>query len=214
MVNFKSDKIDFESGNRILPENEKSRTILDIELVSKIRDGNSAAFKQLFTAYCKPLVYFTRRLVNDLEAAENIVQDIFLWVWQNREKLNPSQNIKSFLFTSAKNRGLNYIRHENVKHQNEDELKLLTQQINNPEEEIFYSELSRTYHEAIERLPNKCRQIFSMNRFEQLSYKEIADELNISIKTVETQMSRALKFLRKHLARFMIIVFSHILINL
>ena len=181
---------------------------LNSKLVSEIKKGNALAFKDLFTTYCKPLTYFTRRLVKDHESAENIVQDIFLRVWQNKDNLDPSQNIKSFLFTSAKNHALNYIRHENVKHQSEDELKLLTQQILNPEEEIFYSELSRTYHEAVQRLPEKCRQIFSMNRFEQLSHREIADELNISKKTVENQMNKALKYLRKHLAKFLVVILS------
>jgi len=174
---------------------------INSELIEKIRAGDALAFKHLFFTYCSPLLNFTRRYVKDLPTAENIVQDIFCYVWMNREQLDASANIKTYLFTAVRNQSLKHIRHINVVRQNEHELLSLAIQVKNPEELFQEKELAHSMQQAIASLPEKRRLIFTMNRFDQLTYAEIATILHISIKTVETQMGRALKSLREHLTR-------------
>jgi RNA polymerase sigma-70 factor (ECF subfamily) len=151
--------------------------------------------------YCQPLINFANRYINDIHIAENIVQDIFFKLWEKRSRLNPDSNIKSYIFTAVKNHALKYLRHYDVVKRSETELKSISLTVKTPEDFLHEKEFAQSVQNAINELPERCRLIFSMNRFDQLTYAEIASVLNISIKTVETQMGRALKFLRKHLTR-------------
>ncbi len=170
--------------------------------IKKIINGDSDSFKDLFFEFAKPLIYFSNRIVNDYDEAENIVQEVFVSIWQNREKLDPSQKIKTYLYVAVKNRSLKFIRHENVKQDSFEDIQEIYQTHSNPESETLYEELKLAIDNAIKSLPEKCKLIFEMNRFDKLSYKEIAKVLDISVKTVETQMGRALKSLRSQLAKF------------
>ena len=172
------------------------------EWVEKIRDGDAQAFEHLFKAYCQPLINFARRFVRDVQIAENIVQDVFLKIWTNRIKLNPSLNIKTYLFTAVRNQTLNHLRHAKMEKDSVADMQLITTPVKTPENGWKEKELATSIQQAINELPKKCQTIFLMNRFDQLTYQEIADILNLSIKTVETQMGRALKFLRKRLSHF------------
>jgi len=167
--------------------------------VQKIANGDTCAFEELFFLYCQPLISFCQRYVLDKQIAENIVQDVFVRIWQNREKLNPSQHIKSYLYTAVKNQALKHLRHRDVINRSSIILKNMICAVKTPEDECHEKETANIIHQTIQQLPEKCRIIFSMNRFDQLTYAEIASIQNISIKTVETQMGRALKFLRKQL---------------
>jgi RNA polymerase sigma-70 factor (ECF subfamily) len=163
------------------------------EWVEKIRYGDAEAFEHLFKTHCKPLINFARRFV----------QDVFLKIWSIRKELNPTLNIKSYLYTAVKNGALKQLRNEAVERRGADRLQSLVPDTLTPEDEWHEKEIAASVHEAIQELPEKCRIIFSMNRFDRLTYAEIADILNLSIKTVETQMGRALKFLRKRLSHFL-----------
>jgi RNA polymerase sigma-70 factor (ECF subfamily) len=173
------------------------------EWVEKIRYGDAEAFEHLFKTHCKPLINFARRFVQDTQIAENIVQDVFLKIWSIRKELNPTLNIKSYLYTAVKNGALKQLRNEAVERRGADRLQSLAPDTPTPEDEWHEKEIAASVHEAMQELPEKCRIIFSMNRFDRLTYAEIADILNLSIKTVETQMGRALKFLRKRLSHFL-----------
>ncbi len=174
--------------------------------IQKIINGDSDSFRGLFFEYAKSLIYFSNRIVNDFDEAENIVQEVFVSIWQNRENLDPSQKIKTYLFVAVKNRSLKFIRHENVKHDSFETLQEIYQTYNNADSETNYNELKSAIDIAINKLPEKCRIIFEMNRYDKLSYKEIAKVLDISVKTVETQMGRALKSLRQQLTNFISIL--------
>ena len=176
---------------------------IDSQLVEKISKGNALAFKDLFKNSCQTLINFARRYVKDTQIAENIVQDVFVRIWQNRSQLDPSLNIKIYLYTMVKNHALKYIRHAGVLKRSESYLEQNQPAVKTPEEETQGRELAQAISEAIENLPEKERLIFSMNRFDYLTYKEIAEIQNISVKTVETYMGRALKFLRKRLVNFL-----------
>jgi len=169
--------------------------------IKNICRGDTNAFNRLFQTYGQALIHFCIRYVNDLHIAENCVQEVFIHIWEHRNKLDPEQNIKSYLFTAVRNRALKEIRRENVRKSHHPNITL--DPVIDPHEEIHTKELESAIAEAIACLPEKCRQIFEMNRFEELTYREIAEILNISIKTVETQMGRALKHLRQALIPFL-----------
>jgi RNA polymerase sigma-70 factor (ECF subfamily) len=174
------------------------------EWIEKIAKGDSAAFEKLFTLYCQPLINFARRYVKDTHIAENIVQDIFVKIWQNRTQLNPLSDIKIYLYTAVKNRSYKYIRHLDVKRRANANLNLMLLWVKTPEDERNEQEIISAINKAIEKLPKQARIIFSMNRFDNLTYKEIARIQNISVKTVETHMGRALKSLRDQLAHLLV----------
>jgi len=175
----------------------------DAKWVEKIAKGDTAAFKNLFITYSQALINFARRYVKDTQIAENVVQDVFVTIWEKRFHLNPSLNIKIYLYTIVKNQALKYLRHIDVKQRSKHYLEQIQPTVKTPEDETHEKILKEAVNTAIEKLPEKERIIFSMNRFDNLTYKEIARIQNISVKTVETHMGRALKFLRSHLAHLL-----------
>jgi len=178
----------------------------EAERVNKIRLGDSAAFEDLFNSYCQQLINFARRYVFDKQIAENIVQDVFVNVWQSRTNLDPSKMIKAYLFTAVKNNSLKHLRHLNIENKGIESTPPYISDDERPDRKLDEKELAIKVHQAIDELPEKCKEIFKMNRFENLKYVEIAKILNISIKTVETQMGRALKKLRERLKPFLAII--------
>jgi RNA polymerase sigma-70 factor (ECF subfamily) len=178
----------------------------EADCVNKIRRGNPAAFEELFNLYCQQLINFSRNYVKDKQIAENVVQDVFVSVWQNRTNLDPSKMVKSYLFTAVKNNSLKHLRHLNIESKGiEDNIAYIGDD-ERPDKKLDEREMELKIHQAIDELPEKCMEIFKMNRFENLKYAEIAGILDISIKTVETQMGRALKKLRGRLKPFLVLI--------
>ena len=177
---------------------------IEHEWIKGIKNGNEFSFESLFNAYCQRLINFSRRYVQEKEIAENIVQDLFVNLWINRKKLDHTKSIKSYLFTAVKNNSYKYLRHLNV----ERSYSLLKSEEgveHNPQSSIEVFEKNEEVKQVIEKLPDKCREIFVMSKFDNLKYSEIANILGISIKTVETQMGRALKKLRENLKHLILI---------
>ncbi len=176
---------------------------------------DKTSFEELFRTYFTPLCSFAQKYVHDNDEAKDIIHQVFVGLWQKRDEVDLSKPLKSYLFTSVHNRCLNYIR---------DRKKLVQFDVPQHESELGAYLDSRDYLEAAEteskinqalaELPEKCREIFLMNRFDQLKYKEIAEKLNISVKTVETQMSRALKVLREKLSDLITILIIYFINNL
>lgn len=143
------------------------------------------------------------KYIYDLDEAKNIVHEVFMSVWEKFESLPEGTNYKSYLYTAVKNKSLNHIR-DRKKH-----VVLEEAEDDGPTEQnatLETAELEREIEIALQSLPEKCRQVFEMNRQEGLKYAEIAEKLNISIKTVEAQMSKALSILREHLREFMMLL--------
>ncbi|UCH10721.1 MAG: RNA polymerase sigma-70 factor [Fidelibacterota bacterium] len=184
------------SGHK--PTTEPSRR--ESRWAERIRAGDARAFEQLFFAYCQSLTSFALRFVQDQDLAEDVVQDVFLRVWTQRSQLDPDRNIKTYLYTATRNQALNVLRHSRVKRQSTEELARLDSKVTTPENQLEQQQVSREVHRAISQLPDRCRTIFTMSRFDRLTYAEIAEILHISVKTVETQMGRALKALRLSLS--------------
>ena len=169
------------------------------ELIREIREGDGAAFEQLFRSNCQPLIDFARRYVRDTSIAEGLVQDVFLAIWANRSTLDPDRNMKTYLYTAVRNRALKHLRHSDVEQRSAQEIELAFPRQKTPEDELRGKEIGAAVDLAVEALPEKTRVVFSMSRFDHLSYSEIAEIQDVSIKTVETQMGRALKSLRDQL---------------
>ena len=161
------------------------------------------SFEALFREYFTPLMAFARKILVDEDEAREVVHKVFINLWEKRQEIDLATSLKSYLFTSVHNRSLNVIR---------DRKKFTSEEV--PEmagewdvsSQIESMELEEKIRSVIESLPEKCREVFELNRFEGLKYSEIADRLNISIKTVENQMSKALKILREKLMQYMTIV--------
>jgi RNA polymerase sigma-70 factor, ECF subfamily len=155
--------------------------------------------KQLFKEHYRGLCLFARQFIHDNEKSEDIVQDVFLNIWEKKELNASDSQIKSYLYTSVRNRCLNYIRDHKKFNDNVEVAHIENTHEHNRTE---YRELEHLIKEAIASLPEKCREVFELSRFKEMKYQEIADALGISIKTVEAQMSKALKVLREKLSGY------------
>jgi len=164
---------------------------------------DQSSFEELFRTYFTPLMLFARKFLVNEDDAREVVHKVFISLWERREDMDVSSSLKSYLFTSVHNRSLNVIRDR--KKFSDEELPEVAGDWD-VSTQIESMELEEKISEAIQSLPEKCRQIFELNRFEGLKYSEIAIQLNISVKTVENQMSKALKILRSKLIHYMTIL--------
>ena len=171
-----------------------------LEFWEKIRLGDSTAFSYVFQKYYQALYQFAGRFVKDAQTAENIVQDVFVKLWTNRENCLITSSLKSYLYAATRNTALNFLSREKKQLSTEDLMSDRQDTTANPEEQIIENEMIDGVHKAIEKLPEKCRYVYLMKRYDDLKYHEIAEILDISINTVKTQMKRALKSLLKNLA--------------
>ncbi len=171
-------------------------------------------FEDLFRTHFKHLCTFALKYVKDLDTAKEIVQDVFLNLWEKRDSIDPAMSIKSYLTTAIYNRSLNHLRDH--KKFNSDILSFENLYPFNDQEStdhLVTYELHQKINLAIDELPLKCKEVFMLNRFEDLKYREIAEKLNISVKTVETQMSKALQHLRVRLVEYLPIFIIFMLLN-
>jgi RNA polymerase sigma-70 factor (ECF subfamily) len=157
-------------------------------------------FEKLFRELFKPLCGFALRYVPDADEAKGIVHDVFVHLWERFETLPADTNHRSYLYTAVRNRCLNYLRDR----KKTVALDTIANQQTAPEESALETEqLSQEIDWAIQQLPERCREVFELNRFGGLKYIQIAEKLGISVKTVETQMTKALSHLRTHLAKYL-----------
>ena len=168
-------------------------------IVDRIRRGDTEAFAALFRSYYEPLCYFAQRFVEDFDAAEGIVQDIFVRLWETRETMNIHTSVRSYLYTAVKNSCLNQIKHSRFSAPLEGKEEQPDATALSPDAQLESDELMSALEAAIKGLPPRCREIFRLAKFDNLSYQEIAEIQNVSVNTVKTQLQRALKSLAKAL---------------
>lgn len=198
----------------------------EIQLMTLIANGDELAFRELYDLYYTPLTVYANRIVGDLDIALDIVQNIFVGLYSERERMLQIGSIRSYLYQSVHNHSLNEIKHQKIvqKHQQETLKSASSQKANNvnltedinegsntlddatPEELIEYAELQSKIEQAISSLPSQCQLVFRMSRMEEKTNDEIAAELNLSKRTVETQISKALKRLREVLLSILIAI--------
>ena len=171
-------------------------------IAGRIRQGDIRAFESLFRSSYASLVRYAKTFVKDHDTAEEIVQDLFYRLWKEREKLNIESSLNGYLFRSVYNRSLHYLDHRKVIGKYEADMVYLGEESPvTPLQDVQYRELQDRIASTLEKLPERCGEIFYLNRFEGLKYHEIADKLSISVKTVEANMGRALKEFRKAIER-------------
>ena len=173
------------------------------ELVLRLIDGDEDAFCELYAAYKNRLLYFAMKFVKSREFAEDIFQDAFTVVWQSRRFINPDASFSSYLYTIVRNRILNQIRDM----ANEDKLKehILSHAVDSPNEtnnKILFDDLKDVLSRALEQLTPRQREVFNMSRDLQMSHKEIAEALGVSVNTVQEHISVSLKVIRAYLTKY------------
>ncbi len=183
-----------------LSRDKDERIIRDNKWVEGINRGDKKAFESIYKCYYPQLFHFLLRYLRSESTIEDIIHNVFFSIWQKRTTIEPRGTLKSYLFTAVRNQALSQLEAEKKYDRIDEELSGYSQTEESRSFEI--SELEEAYQKAVQKIPKKRRHIFLMHRQENLTYQEIADILNISIKTVETQMSRSLKFLAEVLSDF------------
>jgi len=171
-------------------------------LVKKLNKGSINAFDELFKIYSGKIFNFTRFFLKSIEEAEEITQEVFVAVWENRSKIDPKKSFSSYIFGIAKNKIFNLIR-QKVHYIQFIEKNSEENEIINDEKNFLNKELQNLINECIENLPPKRKEIFKLSREEGLTYKEIAEKLNISENTVDVQIRKSLKQLQEVLKNYL-----------
>jgi RNA polymerase sigma-70 factor (ECF subfamily) len=172
-------------------------------LIEGLKEGNVKIYDYIFHFYYSGLVVFVQKYIHDPNIAEDIVQEFFVKLWINRERVQIETTLKSYFFSSIKNRCIDYLRHEIIKGKAEIKLLENLKSVTDDNNLLIESELRDQINAAIDKLPPICREIFIMNRFEGFKPAEIADKKGISVRTVETHIGKALKILRKELSGYL-----------
>jgi RNA polymerase sigma-70 factor (ECF subfamily) len=182
-----------------------SKTI-EKETLEQLREGDSKAFESIFRFWYEPLVHFADEYLSDLESSRNIVQNIFMKLWEKHSLVNPDSNLKSYMYMATRNACLSHMRHIQVETayfekslRYSDDIQLNYEALNALNlEQIDFSSLEKLIEETIASLPERCREVFVMSRYEELKNMEIAQKLGISVKAVEANITRALAKLREN----------------
>lgn len=178
------------------------------DLINRMLNDDQTAFELLFRYYYPGLVVFAKQIVFDADEAEEIVQDFFVQLWIGRNKIKESSSLKNYFFVSVKNRAFNFLRKEKVKEKTLNELEYMISNDGLFQPDIFIvSELQAQITKAFDKLPDRTREIFLLSRSKGFSNDEIAQQLSLSKRTVETQISNALKILRHELKEYVFLLY-------
>jgi RNA polymerase sigma-70 factor, ECF subfamily len=186
----------------------------DSDILLAIRQGNERVFETVFRKHYQLLCNYACGILKDMDDAEEVVQSIFMKFWEQREGIEISVSLKSYLYRAVHNTCLNRLKHLKIQ-------EVHKQYVGNYYEENHDSatdlmdkvELESRISDALEKLPEQCRLIFKMSRFEELKYQEIADRLQLSVKTIENQIGKALKIMRTELADYLPIALILMILN-
>lgn len=178
----------------------------DTLLVAALKYDSHEAFVKIFRQYYANLVLFTARFIPDKSVCEDIVQEAFIKIWSNRKNLEIKTSIRSYLTTSVQNLALDELRHRKVKNNYLEMNREIILSLS-PDEHMFFTELSDAIDNALEKLSPELRETLMLSRSEKLKYHEIAQRLNVSVRTVEVRISKALKYLRSVLGEYTCLLF-------
>lgn len=180
--------------------------VSDKHTIEQLLSGNIATYESVYKTFFKALYIYAYTMLKEEVQAEEVVQNLFLKIWERKEKMNIETSLKAYLYKSVYNDSLNYIKHLKVKssYENHATQVMKNTQSESPSHKVMYRNLEDKLRSALNELPEQCRTVFQMSRYEELKYREIAERLSISEKTVENHMGKALKLLRLKLADFII----------
>lgn len=176
----------------------------DLFVLSKIKEGDVKAFEEIFRQYYSPLCLYAASITGQMEAAEEIVEELFYVFWKEREQLQLFHSIKSYLYGAVRNRSLQYCEHQRVRMQYEETILARPQEVGgvDPQQQIEYRELQDIINRTLTKLPERRLRIFKLHRMEGKKYAEIASLLSLSVKTVEAEMTKVLRTLRKEVENY------------
>ncbi|MCK9412593.1 MAG: RNA polymerase sigma-70 factor [Prolixibacteraceae bacterium] len=193
---------------------------LDTYFLQHFQEGNESSFEEVFKTYYNRIVGFCQQFIGDKDQAQGVAQEAFVKLWLNRQKVETVNGIHSFLYTAAKTDSLNYLRHQKVIGKYRDkQLHLKEEELNREILESFdfdqleFMELEKMIIRSINELPEKCRMVFELSRIEGKKNCEIAAQLNITVKSVEANMTRALKTLRVKLAEYLPLILVQLIMK-
>lgn len=189
---------------------DKKNLALNGELyIKQLVNGSEAAYESLFKTFYTELVMHANKYLQDIELSKEVVQDLFVTIYEKRKHLSISTSLRSYLYRAVQNRCINQINSFKTKEKYAGYVKRnVAYDSNETEDNLHKTELEHALFEAIRELPPKCAMIFKMNRFEGFTNGEIAERLSLSKRTVETQITKALKLLRVKLKPFMQAAFT------
>jgi RNA polymerase sigma-70 factor (family 1) len=191
----------------------------DQDLLKLFKQGEEIGVKQIFNKYYTNLCTYAKSITKDHHAAEEIVDDLFIYLWINAATLDIKISLKSYLYRSVHNNSLKYLKKQKTQnkvfeHYQFNDKEILNTGINDtPFVGMITKELGEKAEKIFESLPEKCREIYFLNRYHNLSYPEIAERLNIKLGTVKTQMSRAFQKFRDELGEFIVLLITILLYN-
>jgi RNA polymerase sigma-70 factor (ECF subfamily) len=165
--------------------------------IEAIRQGDASIFQVIFNEYYPVLTVFAQKYLHDLDLAKEVVQDMFVQLYEKRESLTIQISLKSYLYQSVRNGCLNRIKQEKTHERHHEEIKKTAREQADLTDQMETSELEQNIYRIISNLPPKCKEIFLLSRQDDLSNREISEKFNISIRTVENQITTALKTLRE-----------------
>jgi RNA polymerase sigma-70 factor, ECF subfamily len=176
----------------------KSDDLDDSVLVTRIRQNDKDAFKSLYNRYSKKIYFFSLKYLSNNIEAEELVQSVFISVWENRKSLDPSNYVKSYIYKAAVNHIYNYLKKKSI-HDRFVEAQTSKDEThsNLTYEQVFFNDLEKLINSIVSTLPSQQQKIFQLNRDENLTHMEIASKLDLSVRTVENQMYRAVKTIRE-----------------
>ena len=172
----------------------------DFVLFTKVRDGDVGAFETLFKRHYEFLCRYGCKITGDFDASEDIVQELFYTLWKNRANLTIVWSVKSYLYGAVRNQALQYLEHLQVRNRYQTDVVNQWQEWtpnDSPQKILEYKDLLQRLDFALQKMPQRRRDIFRMNRFEGKKYEQIASELSLSVKTIEAEMSKTLRELRQ-----------------
>jgi RNA polymerase sigma-70 factor, ECF subfamily len=177
--------------------------LTDQELLDRLRAGSREAFDVIFRAHYARLTSVATGMLRDSAVAEELAQDVMVELWRRRDTISIDITIQAYLVRAVRNRVLNHIRHERVAERAEPLLIVDHATPKPTDRRASQSEIDAALHAALDKLPARCREVFELSRVHGLKYLEIASAMDISIKTVEAQMGKALRILREEMAAFL-----------
>lgn len=173
-------------------------------LIESLVQQDEAAFEQVFKTHFKNLHAYACTIIREETAAEEVVQQVFFKLWERSKGLSISGSVAAYLYRAVYNESLNYLKHRKVQSEYQQYFThTMKNENDNAGKKLSMKELEQKLGKALNELPEQCRTVFQLSRFEELRYREIANRLGISVKTVENQMGKALKILRTKLVEFL-----------
>jgi RNA polymerase sigma-70 factor, ECF subfamily len=177
------------------------------DLLKAVQQGDENALEMIFKEYYQPLCRYAQSFLGDRDEAEEVVQALFTTIWEKRSSMEVSSSLRCYLYQTVRNRCLNVIKHEKIKQLHvAHESSVMPSSHEGVSDSLHAKELEQRIFAAIQQLPEQCRLVFNLSRFEELRYQEIATQLNISVKTVENQMGKALKVMRQQLSDYLFVL--------